>query len=81
MSAVMNAQQPMDWRTVLREQGRTLTWLAKATQRPKRAVFGYSQGSMVPPSGWLDRVEELLGVPVVDRVAEARERARSEVAS
>jgi len=35
---------------------------------------------MTPPAGWLDDVEELLGVPVVDRVAEAIERARAEVA-
>ena len=66
---------------MLREQGRSIAWLADKTARPRRAVYGYSQGTMTPPADWLDKVEELLGVPVVDRVAEALEQARREVAS
>jgi predicted transcriptional regulator len=78
---MLESTPPQDWRTVLREQGRSMAWLADRTGKPRRAVYGYSQGDMTPPADWLDKVEELLGVPVVDRVAEAIERARAEVAS
>lgn len=70
-----------DWRTVLREQGRTVGWLADRTGRNRRTVYAYSQGRLASPSDWLDEVEVLLDEPVVDRIAEAIERARSEVAS
>ena len=76
----MNTQPARDWRTVLREQGRSIGWLADQTGRSRRAVYHYSQGTHTPPDGWLDQVEELLGVHVVDRIAEAIERAREEIA-
>ena len=72
---------PRDWRTVLRDQGRSIAWLADRTHRKRRTVYAWSQGTLVAPSDWLDEVEMLLGEPVVDRIAEAIERARSEVAS
>lgn len=77
----MDTQPARDWRTVLREQGRSIGWLADQTGRSRRAVYHYSQGTHTPPAGWLDDVENLLGEPVVDRVAEAIERARAEIAS
>ncbi len=55
---------PNDWRTVLKDQGRTLTWLAKATGRPRRSIYAYSQGQMRPTEEWLRRVSEVLGVEV-----------------
>lgn len=76
----MNAQQPVDWRTALREQGRSIAWLADKTGRTRRTVYHYSQGTHNPSDEWLDQVEELLGVPVTDRIREAIERARKEIA-
>ena len=77
---MVDATTPKDWRTVLREQGRTLTWLAKQTGTKRRAVYGYSSGAMTPPIAWYDAVEEALGVAVEDRIADAIERARAEIA-
>lgn len=58
-----------DWRTELRAQGRTLTWLATATGRPRRTVYAYSQGQLRPTEAWLARVSEVLGVTVTGRAA------------
>lgn len=55
-----------DWRTVLREQGRSLTWLAAATGRPRRTVYSYHQRTLPPTAEWLAKVAEVLGVPVVE---------------
>lgn len=55
---------PNHWRTVLIAQGRTLTWLAKATGRPRRTVYAYSQGQLRPTEEWLRRVSEVLGQEV-----------------
>lgn len=52
------------WRTVLKEQGRSLTWLAQATGRPRRTIYAYSQGQLRPTDVWLAKVSEALGVEV-----------------
>ena len=57
---------PTDWRTVLREQGRTIRWLALQTGRPPRTVYAYSQGRLQAPDDWLTAASEALGVPVID---------------
>lgn len=57
-------QQPTDdshWLTVLREQGRTITWLAKATGRPRRSIYGYRRGEARPTAEWLAKASEVLG--------------------
>jgi predicted transcriptional regulator len=52
------------WRTVLRQQGRSLTWLASATGRKPRTVYAYSQGKLPAPADWLARVAVALGQEV-----------------
>jgi hypothetical protein len=53
-----------DWRTILRDQGRTMTWLAKETGKSYPTVVNYSRGTVKTPPEWLDKVGELLGEPV-----------------
>ena len=53
-----------DWRTVLREQGRTIRWLAIQTGRPPRTVYAYSQGQLVPTAEWLAAASRVLGQEV-----------------
>jgi hypothetical protein len=60
---------PTDWRTVLREQGRSLTWLAAATNRPRRTVYAYHQRRLPPTAEWLRKVSVALGVPVIEEAA------------
>lgn len=50
-----------DWRTVLREQGRTLRWLAIATGKSPRTVYAYSRGDLVPPAEWIAAASIALG--------------------
>lgn len=64
-----NPTAPTDWRTVLREQGRTLRWLALATGRPPRTVYAYSQRQLRPTPEWLAKVADALGVPVTEEAA------------
>jgi len=52
---------PTDWRTVLREQGRTLRWLADQTGKSRRTVYAYSRGDLAPTSEWLAVVGRVLG--------------------
>lgn len=59
-----NPPTPNDWRAVLKAQGRTLSWLAKATGRPRRTIYAYSQGQLRPTEEWLAKVSEALGVEV-----------------
>ena len=63
MSAVhMNTPTPLpDWRTVLREQGRTLRWLAIQTGKSPRTVYAYSRGDLVPPPEWMAAASRVLG--------------------
>lgn len=60
-------QQPTDannWLTVLREQGRTITWLARVTGRPRRSIYGYRRGEARPTPEWLAAASEALGKQV-----------------
>jgi hypothetical protein len=52
---------PNAWRTVLREQGRTLRWLALQTGKAPRTVYAYSQGQLVPTREWLEAAARVLG--------------------
>ena len=56
-----------DWRTVLREQGRTLRWLADQTGKSRRTVYAYSRGDLVPPAEWVKAAARALGEDVVRR--------------
>lgn len=55
---------PRPWRTVLDEQGRTITWLARATGRPRRSIYAYARGQMRPTAEWLAAASAVLGVEV-----------------
>lgn len=55
---------PNAWRTVLREQGRTIRWLALATGRPVRTIYAYSRGDIRPTEEWLAKASAVLGVEV-----------------
>lgn len=50
------------WRGELRAQGRSLRWLARATQTPEGTVYAYSIGKRNPPDEWLGRVADALGL-------------------
>jgi predicted transcriptional regulator len=52
------------WLTVLREQGRTIAWLADRTGRPRRSIYGYRRGEARPTAEWLRKASEVLGVEV-----------------
>lgn len=54
-----------DWRTVLREQGRTLRWLAIQTGKSPRTVYAYSRGDLIPTPEWLVSASRVLGQEVV----------------
>lgn len=60
---------PIDWRAVLKAQGRSLTWLAAATGRPRRTVYAYHQRRLPPTTEWLARVSDALGVQVTETAA------------
>lgn len=51
-----------DWRTTLREQGRTLRWLAIATGKSPRTVYAYSRGDLVPPPEWIAAAFRAMGI-------------------
>lgn len=53
-----------EWRTILKEQGRTMTWLAQATGKSYPQVVNWALGRATAPREWLERVSELLGEPV-----------------
>lgn len=53
-----------DWRTVLREQRRTLRWLADQTGKSRRTVYAYSRGDLVPPPAWIAAAAAVLGVEI-----------------
>lgn len=52
------------WLTVLREQGRTIAWLADKTGRPRRSIYGYRRGEARPTAEWLAKASAVLGVEV-----------------
>lgn len=53
-----------NWRTVLREQGRTMRWLALETGKAPRTVYGYSRGQLIPTAEWLAAASRVLGQEV-----------------
>ena len=52
------------WRDVLKEQGRTMTWLSRQTGKSYPMVQAYAEGRSPAPLAWLEKVSELLGVQV-----------------
>lgn len=52
------------WREILRDQGRSLRWLAGRTGIRERTVYAYSIGQTTPPAEWLAKASEALGVEV-----------------
>lgn len=57
------------WRTVLKEQGRSIAWLADQTGKPRRTVYGYSRGQLPATAEWLAAASRVLGVDVTERAA------------
>lgn len=55
---------PNAWRTVLREQGRTMRWLAIQTGKAPRTVYAYASGQLVPTPAWLEAASRVLGQEV-----------------
>lgn len=55
------------WRTVLREQGRSIAWLADRTDKSRRTVYAYSKGELQPTPAWLMAASRVLGVEVTAR--------------
>jgi lambda repressor-like predicted transcriptional regulator len=55
---------PSDWRSALREQGRTLRWLAVQTGKSPRTVYAYSRGDLVPPVEWVDAAKRAMGIEI-----------------
>lgn len=55
---------PRHWREVLSEQGRSITWLAAQTERPRRSIYAYAQGQMRPTREWLAAASRALGQEV-----------------
>lgn len=52
------------WVVELREQGRSITWLAEQVGRPRRSLYGYSQGHARPTPDFLAAASRALGVEV-----------------
>jgi hypothetical protein len=63
-STAETPEVPPTWATILRRQGRTMTWLAQQTGKTYPQVRNYYHGNAKAPDEWLDRVEELLGETV-----------------
>ena len=55
---------PKHWRSALREQERSIAWLARQTGRPARSLYAYSRGEMNPTPEWLAKASAVLGVEV-----------------
>lgn len=53
------------WRGELREQGRTLRWLARATDTPEGTVYAYSIGKRTPPDEWLAKAAQAMGLEFI----------------
>jgi hypothetical protein len=63
-TTVETAEVRLHWREVLKEQGRTMTWLSLKTETSYPMLKSYAAGITKPPQAWLDKVSVLLGVPV-----------------
>lgn len=55
---------PKDWRAILRDQGRSMVWLARATETSYSTVINYMYRRQQVPEEWEQRVYELLGEPI-----------------
>jgi hypothetical protein len=53
---------PQTWRTTLREQGRTLRWLAIQTGKAPRTVYAYSRGELAAPADWIEAAMRAMGI-------------------
>ena len=49
-----------EWRNELSRQGRSLRWLAQATESKASTVYAYSIGKRRPTDDWLERVAQAL---------------------
>ena len=54
------------WKEVLRDQGRSIAWLADRTATPRATVYSYACGARRPASAWLEKAAAALGVDVAD---------------
>lgn len=59
-----------EWRRILREQGRSLAWLADRTGVARPTVYAYSRGVRRPTKAWLERTAVALGVPLEELTGE-----------
>lgn len=53
-----------DWQATLREQERTIPWLARKTGKSQSAVYAYAYGRNTPPVEWLHEAARVLGKEV-----------------
>lgn len=60
-STAETPEVPPRWRVILKQQGRTLTWLAQATGKTYPTVTHYANGRLKAPPEWVEKVYELLG--------------------
>lgn len=60
MAVVPNQRD--SWRIELREQGRTLRWLARVTGTPEGTIYAYSTGKRRPPDEWIERALAAMGL-------------------
>jgi hypothetical protein len=58
------ALRAWDWRAELRQQGRSVGWLARQTNRAESTVYKIAGRQMVPSIAWLEDVARVLGVEV-----------------
>ena len=64
MDSIPETPELPTWREVLKDQGRTMTWLASRTGKAHATVQAYAYGKLKAPEPWLAKVSELLGVTV-----------------
>jgi hypothetical protein len=50
-----------DWQADLRDQERTIPWLARKTGKSQSAVYAYAYGRNTPPPEWLRDAARVLG--------------------
>jgi len=53
--------QTHHWKATLLAQGRSIKWLAIATETPARTIYAYSQRTRPTPEPWLAKVRVALG--------------------
>jgi hypothetical protein len=55
-----------DWRSELKRQERSMSWLARHTERSESAVNKYASRSIPTPVSWLELAAAALGLGVGD---------------